>query len=425
MCGLAPLGCGDERPASAGPDAPCTDCADSGVAGASAGGGAGDAGPDDGRAGNGGSGGQASADAGGDEPAPPAECGNAIREADEECDGADFGEQSCASFGFSDGALGCVACVTQATACSGTEICSDGADNDGDAEIDCTDADCSDACADFCSAPTPLSDGVPVSGELLGHRSPVDSSCGPDGTTGQVIFAYESPLTGVAELFVGGADLNLAVSARAVCDSAGSELACSAGVSGVNNSYLTLPVVQGEPVYVVVESPERDVARAFQLTAIAHEVVCGDAHVDLDEECDDGNVASDDGCSDNCEFQSDESEPNSTLQQADPYSAPGFFGRISSDSDVDIVAIEVAAGQKLIAETFDLGDGACGRYELDNRIEVLDSSATSISLNDDGGIGFCAALVTDALAAGTYYVRVRSSGVTDSFLYQLSLRLVD
>jgi cysteine-rich repeat protein len=186
---------------------------------------------------------------------------------------------------------------------------------------------------------------------------------------------------------------------------------------------LTVPVDQGETVYVVVESPNRDVVSAFQLMAVAHEVVCGDGYVDLNEECDDGNAVSDDGCSDTCVFLSDETEPNATIQAADVYLEPVFFGEIASASDVDVVAIDVGAGQKLIAETFDLGDGACGRHELDDLIEVLDSSGSPIASDDDGGIGFCAALVTDALGAGTYYVRVRASGVAESFLYRLSVRL--
>jgi hypothetical protein len=46
-----------------------------------------------------------------------------------------------------------------------------------------------------------------------------------------------------------------------------------------------------------------------------------------------------------------------------------------------------------------------------------------IASDDDGRIGFCAALVTDALAAGTYSERIRASGVSERFLYQLSARL--
>lgn len=74
----------------------------------------------------------------------PATCGNGVREGNEICDGADFGELSCASFGFTGGTLACtpncgyaerVACTGMAATCGnnqreGDEVC-DGADLNG------------------------------------------------------------------------------------------------------------------------------------------------------------------------------------------------------------------------------------------------------------------------------------------------------
>jgi cysteine-rich repeat protein len=194
-------------------------------------------------------------------------------------------------------------------------------------------------------------------------------------------------------------------------------------VSG--DALLRVPVNQGETLYVVVESPDREESSAFQLIAAAREIVCGDGHVDADEGCDDGNFVTDDGCSSECVFQPDEVEPNATVQTANVYAPSAFFASIADAADVDVVAIEVAAGQKLIAQTFDLGDGGCARFELDNLIEVLNSVGTPFGSDDDGGTGFCAALATDALSAGTYHVRVSASGVAESFLYRLSLTLED
>jgi len=52
-----------------------------------------------------------------DEEAEP-ECGNGSLEDGEECDGSDFGSNTCAVNGFDEGALGCTAeCVVETTAC--------------------------------------------------------------------------------------------------------------------------------------------------------------------------------------------------------------------------------------------------------------------------------------------------------------------
>jgi hypothetical protein len=48
-----------------------------------------------------------------------AECGNAILETGEDCDGSDLGGQTCADLGFASGALSCSgACTFDTSACS-------------------------------------------------------------------------------------------------------------------------------------------------------------------------------------------------------------------------------------------------------------------------------------------------------------------
>lgn len=424
------VACSDDRPAPPGSGGSCSACADASAGGASsdAGGSAatpsgGDAGASGGAQGGtgGAAGNAASAGAAGTSAVP--ECGNGVREEGEACDGSDFGDLSCASYGFSDGELSCDACAASASACSGTELCSDGADNDGDGNADCDDGDCGEECVDFCTSPTPLANGVFTTGAIDGQLAPNASSCSPGPETGQLVFAYDAPLSGVAELFLEGASSELTLSARTTCGESATELACVDSGNGTLDRLLTVAVTQGELVYVIVESPDRDVPSTFSLIASAREVVCGDGYADLAEECDDGNFEDSDGCSNACAFQPDEEEPNATLQTANSYAPPEFFGAIASADDVDVISVSLSAGQHLVVETFDLGDGACARLELDDWIDVLDGAGNVIESDDDDGIGFCAALVTSPLGAGTHYVRVRASGAAQSFFYRLQIRV--
>jgi len=88
------------------------------------------------------------------------ECGNNIKEGNEECDGSDWGTiTDCIDLGFIDGPLSCTTtCIFDASSCIGEQIteCNDGIDNDNDGFCDlltsvCTDnsipgdSDCTDA----------------------------------------------------------------------------------------------------------------------------------------------------------------------------------------------------------------------------------------------------------------------------------------
>jgi cysteine-rich repeat protein len=313
--------------------------------------------------------------------------------------------------------------VADSTGCTGTELCSDGADNDGDSAVDCADTDCTASCENSCAAPTPLANGAAVSGRILEQQSSNRSSCAPDGPSGQVVYAYTPALTGIAQLFLDGASAGLVMSLRNSCEDESSERECAVRSENVVGALLKVSVTSGETLFVVVENADRSVQSTFQLVASAHEVVCGDGYIDLDEECDDGNFVDDDGCNNDCEFLSDEQEPNSSIENADPFVAPEFFGSIRSSADLDIVSIVVGAGQTLVAETYDLGDGACNGLELDNWLDVLTASGEVLASDDDAGIGYCAALVSGPLDAGIYYVRVRASGTTESFSYRLGITL--
>lgn len=359
-----------------------------------------------------------------DSPPEASVCGNGIQEVGEPCDQDDFGELSCRSFGFSAGALRCDDCQVDSSDCAGVEACTDGADNDGDDDIDCADDDCQEACADPCADPWPLADAAPTTGEVFGQGPGDRSSCALEGQEGgQVVYAYTPPLDGVADLQLRGLGSELSLSVRTDCADATSELYCTAG--GGIQSALVLEVTEGETLYLVVETPARDRVTDFELRAFSHPIVCGDGYVDADEACDDGNVDDSDGCSNQCLFQPDEVEPNDTVEEANASEAFPFFGAIATSDDVDVVTVQVDGSQTLIAQTFDLGDGACAQNRLDSVLTILDETGDVVAEDDDTGTGFCSAVVAEALAEGSYYVSVSAGSAAESFLYRLDVTLLE
>jgi cysteine-rich repeat protein len=346
-------------------------------------------------------------------------CGDGLVGAGEDCDGANLAGNDCSTVGFQIGTLACTAgCTFDKSGCSGSEQCFDNKDNDGDGLIDCADPDCAAACSDSCANPPLLPDPASVTGSTKGHAAQSDPSCSRPGVASgpEVVYQFVPSQTGVLDLKLTTA-FALNVSVRTGCDNPSTELGCKAG------KRLRIPVTAGTPLFVVVDGIEAKDAGAYLLEAESRVIACGDGHRDGSEACDDGNTTSGDGCSSSCTLEATESEPNDTLATANPQQSP-FFGAISSASDVDLVAVTVSqTPSTIIADTFDLGDGACGWDELDSVLELLSPSGSVLASDDDGGAGLCAHLVKSGLAAGTYYVRVKAApdGDTPSFPYKLSL----
>ncbi len=72
-------------------------------------------------------------------------CGNHTIDPGEDCDGTELGGRTCITQGFKTGTLVCAAsCSVDTNACSNIapENCNNGADDDGDEQIDCADVDC-------------------------------------------------------------------------------------------------------------------------------------------------------------------------------------------------------------------------------------------------------------------------------------------
>lgn len=415
---LAGPGCDgdDERP----PAPPSGNTTSSGPGGGGQGG-AGGAG--EGGAGQGGAGAGGAGQGGGGSTL----CGDGQIGAGEACDGGDLGGQSCQSLGFESGTLACTLdCYLDTSACSSPEQCQDGIDNDLDGGADCADQECAAACGDACAVPVALPDPATVQGVTDGH-APLGqpASCTAPGDAGPaVVYQVTAAMTGVLDLsVVAGPEVDLDVSVRTACASAAAEIACANEVSGAGAmERLTVPVTQGETVYVAINGP----AGADFLLSVASRIpMCGDGAHDAGETCDDGNTTAGDGCSDLCVLESTEVEPNGSAATASAYTTP-FFGAIDPTSDVDFISVNVPSGTaSLKVETGEVDYLACLNNQLDNTVEILDAAGANVlASDDDSGTGRCATVTAPSLAAGNYLIRVRSGGLSPAFPYRLDVTLI-
>jgi cysteine-rich repeat protein len=351
-------------------------------------------------------------------------CGDGVAEGDEPCDAEQFAAGvDCQSFGFDEGTLRCNDdCTVNTEACSGTERCYDGHDNDGDTLVDCLDdEDCSAACSDPCSDVPVLADPGSVHGSTAGSVDLSAASCSASPSGPELAYELTVATTGMLDVELSSFRL-LTVSLRTRCADAASELGCDA-------SRLSVPVAAGDTLYAVVEGLSDVDAGEFNLRAASRPAtVCGDGFLDPEEECEDENTDPGDGCSADCMLESTETEPNDTPGEADALRDP-YYGQIDPAGDVDVIAVEVAAGPaSLRVSTHNVGIGMCGLELMDSYLEILDSNGTTmLSSDDDGGDGFCACASTFALPAGTYYVRVEASEYAapslDTFPYRLGVSL--
>ena len=159
---------------------------------------------------------------------------------------------------------------------------------------------------------------------------------------------------------------------------------------------------------------------------------CGNGVVEAGEQCDDGaaNGTAGDGCSVTCQSLPPwEIEPNGTTATATPQwsGLSTWKGAINPVGDHDYFKLVLATAGTVTLVTHDIG--APTYCTSDTVLYLDDGNGTLITSNDDGGPGpgdpsdggKCS-LITQALAAGTYYAWVQRSG--DSKVipgYQLDL----
>lgn len=390
------------------------------------------------------------ADAGGQPPPPPDDddddepelpagpCGNSQLNLGEDCDGPELGALSCGVFGFDSGELSCAAdCTADTSGCSGTELCADGYDNDGDGSADCADSDCSEFCSNACLAPIALELPAHVQGDTTGKPALQSASCLPSSGP-EVAYAVPIDAPGVLEARLGSARA-LAVELRQSCSEGGSAHCVLAAPSPLSTPAADTSgrgakatVSAGETWFVIVDSASASSGGRYELQVESRPLVCGDGHQDPGEACDDGNTSAGDGCSAACAVEANETEPNQTPASASPMVpfAQSFFATIDAIDDQDVIRVELEAGpgvlwMSLRANTFDLGGGACTQGATDTELELLDSAGERLALDQDSGEGRCSQLELPALPAGTYYLVVsRQAGLSDeSFPYRLRLNV--
>ncbi|HVY47396.1 MAG TPA: DUF4215 domain-containing protein, partial [Minicystis sp.] len=367
-------------------------------------------------------------------------CGDGVIQAGEQCDGPNLNNQDCTTVGFTGGSLSCTStCHLDTSACTGVEDCENGHDDDGDGQADCSDSDCTNACANACTDLPTLADGASVHGVTTGHAAGATPACADASGSGpENGYVYTAPASGflvvqAQPLEDGGGNLpNLTLSVRTQCADAGSALACKTE-NGAGLLVAEMNVTAGDVLTFTIDGYSAADAGAYQLTATTYVASCGNGVVEPPEQCDDGNVDAGDGCSPTCQVELSETESNDTPATANPFddAQHPWYGAVSPAGDVDCVSIQATAdGQQLKVEVDDTGDGACAIGALDSFVRIYDADGTTqIASDDDSGDGLCSRAATgnELVAGQTYYVCISATpqgpNHTSTFDYALVLTL--
>ncbi|WP_373045879.1 DUF4215 domain-containing protein [Vulgatibacter sp.] len=235
-------------------------------------------------------------------------CGNGQLDAGEDCDGDDFAGVTCSSLGFDGGELACATdCSFSTAACTRTERCDSGVDEDGDSLVDCEDDDCfNDAACPRCgdgriNQDSEECDGtnVPAYCADFGHtlgRVTCNDDCTLD-TTG--CGDPESCGSGTDEDRDGLVDCEDSdCSHRYECP------VCGNGVvqqgEGCDGSFTASCTEFGFDGGALVCGSDCE----FD-TSACRDAICGDTLIEGAERCDDGNTLDGDGCSSVCAIEGD------------------------------------------------------------------------------------------------------------------------
>lgn len=186
-------------------------------------------------------------------------CGNGVKEPDEQCEGNDFGGKTCESIGFAGGQLVCNAfCAIVASGCTPPENCNNSQDDDNDFMVDCADPDCSQqpVCLDSCAEPVDIS-FLPYFDfqDTTGRPAVLTPSCAP-GDGPELVFAFTAPNTEdvIAVVYsFGGADFT--VSVRTACNDPASEIFCqnAVGPGDFTPEQFKISAVAGQTYFIVID----------------------------------------------------------------------------------------------------------------------------------------------------------------------------
>ena len=143
--------------------------------------------------------------------------------------------------------------------------------------------------------------------------------------------------------------------------------------------------------------------------------VCGNGVLESGEDCDDGNQTNSDGCSASCSIEGaipTEVEPNNTATTATALAATATGTIVRGTipvGDVDFWSVTLPSFGFIGGQTYASVNNrqSCA---ADTVVDLLTSTGTVVTRDDDGGFGTCSRIDTVGVPGGTYALRVRTVG---------------
>lgn len=216
--------------------------------------------------------------------------------------------------------------------------------------------------------------------------APVAPTCTPT-TTDTVITLFDSALTEIAENDdAGSTRCSTLRPSAATMLTAGTYFVRVTSYSGFETGPLVIP--------------------AYQVTIRTVAAGCGNAIVEMNEQCDDGNMAAGDGCTAQCGIEAIGTVMGPPANQT-------FMNELDPVGEVDYYRVTLTAPGYIEAETFTSMVGTCTPTTTDTALKILDDTLTVIDSNDDidsFADNLCSRIApisaADMLQAGNYWVAV-------------------
>jgi hypothetical protein len=135
-----------------------------------------------------------------------------------------------------------------------------------------------------CDTAASVADPGTAAGDTRSHTHQTEGTC-ITGEAPEAYYIITPARTGMLDLTLESvADLGLYV--RSACADAGTEIGCADTGTGGEVETLSVPVTEGQPVWVIVDGYAVEDAGAFTLSAESRAITCGDGRVEGDETCD-------------------------------------------------------------------------------------------------------------------------------------------
>jgi hypothetical protein len=181
------------------------------------------------------------------------------------------------------------------------EICANGVDDDRDGQIDCADVDCAPECTG-CATDVALGSalGVVATGSTVNQGNDTQASCGGDSLSDDLVFSWSAPVAGCYTFDTFGSNFDTTLHIHNACPTF-DELRCNDDAGDDVQSMITLLASPDAPLSVVVDGFDAVSAGDFTLNISPCFEECADFNDnDLDGlwDCDDPDCALDTLCID-------------------------------------------------------------------------------------------------------------------------------